>query len=233
MSRANSRALITILSHPRASTFAFSHTDDATGELIYFALRSRSAAAPPTAPPSAAANTTGPCGCEAVGGTFCNYDYGDSGFCEPCSSRNTPTDCHSDGLPAAGAADCERWCFPSTLEGEPADREVASGETDGTGEAGNCPLDAIRWEYRRLRGPIYTPAGVAWDGLDGFELGAVQWQPAIVACTKLTEGDGFDWQRFWALAFLGFLAFVAVFHGIRIGRKRAQVWRAPSNSLDV
>ena len=52
-------------------------------------------------------------GCEENGQTFCNYDYGDSGNCEPCSSYANEDACRSDGLPAAGEADCIKKCFAS------------------------------------------------------------------------------------------------------------------------
>jgi hypothetical protein len=49
---------------------------------------------------------------------FCNFDYGDSGFCQPCNldDANTGTDyvhhsCTTDyGLPAAGSQDCMANC---------------------------------------------------------------------------------------------------------------------------
>ena len=54
-----------------------------------------------------------PCGCESMNGAFCNYDYGDSGFCEACSDvpHGTVDGCHRWGLPAAGAMSCVWWCF--------------------------------------------------------------------------------------------------------------------------
>ena len=45
-------------------------------------------------------------GCEEDGSTFCNYDDGDSGTCELCSSFSTADDCLWDGLPDDGAEDC-------------------------------------------------------------------------------------------------------------------------------
>ena len=57
------------------------------------------------------------CGCEEAGRSFCNYDFGDSGFCEACSDPGAGADvsggdwgCYNRGLPDAGAADCVRWC---------------------------------------------------------------------------------------------------------------------------
>jgi len=53
------------------------------------------------------------CGCESVGEQFCNYDDGDSGACESCGDVGSGTrdGCGEMGLPAAGVADCELWCF--------------------------------------------------------------------------------------------------------------------------
>ena len=53
------------------------------------------------------------CGCEQLGATFCNYDYGDSGFCEACSDvpGGIVSGCWKWGLPDRGADDCRKWCF--------------------------------------------------------------------------------------------------------------------------
>ena len=66
------------------------------------------------------------CGCEALGTSFCNYDGGSTGDCEPCSDFMEYADmygmepsadmCDYVSLPAAGAADCKKWCF--SLESE-------------------------------------------------------------------------------------------------------------------
>ena len=57
------------------------------------------------------------CGCEEAGRSYCNYDFGDSGFCEACSDPGAGADvsggnwgCYNRGLPDAGAADCVKWC---------------------------------------------------------------------------------------------------------------------------
>jgi len=48
--------------------------------------------------------------------SFCNFDYGNSGFCESCSphrnSNQTLVDlaCGSDGLPDSGVSDCKNKC---------------------------------------------------------------------------------------------------------------------------
>jgi len=57
----------------------------------------------------------GPCGCEKLGETFCNYDDGASGTCERCEDVATGGDlaqCDPDnsGLQDDGAADCRKWC---------------------------------------------------------------------------------------------------------------------------
>jgi len=43
--------------------------------------------------------------------TFCNFDDGDSGFCESCSNFECAEECYCDGLPGAGASDCALRCF--------------------------------------------------------------------------------------------------------------------------
>ena len=56
----------------------------------------------------------GPCGCEADGDKFCNFDYGSTGLCESCTAYSTASDCDHDGLPSKGAADCKARCFGAT-----------------------------------------------------------------------------------------------------------------------
>jgi hypothetical protein len=56
-------------------------------------------------------NGSSVCGCEEYGVKFCNYDYGDTGFCEECNSYNTYQDCSETGLPEAGINDCVLNCF--------------------------------------------------------------------------------------------------------------------------
>ena len=51
-----------------------------------------------------------PCGCEADGWAFCNFDYGSTGFCESCEGFSSAWDCNNDGLPYAGAQDCIARC---------------------------------------------------------------------------------------------------------------------------
>ena len=57
------------------------------------------------------------CGCESIGSQFCNYAYGQYGYCMACNEvpMLVPEGCHMlsevMGLPAAGVADCEHWCF--------------------------------------------------------------------------------------------------------------------------
>jgi len=53
----------------------------------------------------------GPCGCEINGIKFCNYNNGNTGFCEDCSNFGTVNDCDNDGLPLKGATDCRERCF--------------------------------------------------------------------------------------------------------------------------
>ena len=54
------------------------------------------------------------CGCEVQNMQFCNYDYGNTGFCETCSNFDTPKSCFHDGLPQQGAEDCVAKCFPNS-----------------------------------------------------------------------------------------------------------------------
>merc|ERR1740124_603141 len=42
-----------------------------------------------------------------VVGQFCNYDFGDTGFCQECYNLN---DCNNAGLPDKGAEDCVNKC---------------------------------------------------------------------------------------------------------------------------
>jgi len=45
-------------------------------------------------------------------------DYGDSGFCEQCDKYSTYDECMNDGLPDAGANDCMKECFGTSIWGE-------------------------------------------------------------------------------------------------------------------
>jgi len=49
--------------------------------------------------------------------SFCNFDYGSTGTCEPCSNFSERDNCFTDGLPLAGEDDCAQRCFdqPSAL----------------------------------------------------------------------------------------------------------------------
>jgi len=47
-------------------------------------------------------------------GGFCNYDFDDSGFCEPCPQTSEGFTCSNIGLPDAGVDDCKSFC-----EGDP------------------------------------------------------------------------------------------------------------------
>jgi hypothetical protein len=52
------------------------------------------------------------------GVTFCNFDYGDSGFCEKCEDYSYGDDCYYAGLPDLGADDCAYECFKSSDDTE-------------------------------------------------------------------------------------------------------------------
>jgi hypothetical protein len=67
--------------------------------------------------------------------SFCNFDYGISGFCESCSphrnSNQTLVDlaCGSDGLPDAGVSDCKNKCHSTMASCTiPRDFETPSGD---------------------------------------------------------------------------------------------------------
>ena len=46
--------------------------------------------------------------CPCSEGEFCNFDLGDTGFCEPCLSSEE--ECFNDNLPDQGATDCANAC---------------------------------------------------------------------------------------------------------------------------
>lgn len=56
--------------------------------------------------------------CMVDGVTFCNFDYGDSGFCEKCEDYSYGDDCYYAGLPDLGADDCAYECFKSSDDTE-------------------------------------------------------------------------------------------------------------------
>jgi hypothetical protein len=62
-----------------------------------------------------------PCGCEQDGSFFCNFDDGESGFCEPCKHFDIVDDCSDDGLPESGVQDCVARCFTPGLIGAEAE----------------------------------------------------------------------------------------------------------------
>ena len=51
-------------------------------------------------------------------GGFCNFDYGESGFCEPCSGCPT---CFQCGLNEAGAQSCSKFCTEGCCAGSHTD----------------------------------------------------------------------------------------------------------------
>jgi hypothetical protein len=82
------------------------------------------------APPNELVSPASPCGCEVDGESFCNFDMGTTGFCEPCSRHTELASCNDDGLPLAGAIDCTARCFAN---GESAG---SSGSYAGAGSFG-------------------------------------------------------------------------------------------------
>jgi len=73
------------------------------------------------------AASQGTCGCEVESASFCNYDYGDGGFCESCPGDDAD-ECDRMGLPIAGAQDCRKWCF-----GEESDACTAESDESSEG----------------------------------------------------------------------------------------------------
>ena len=74
-------------------------------------------------PPSSTPNPV--CGCEEMDVAFCNYDYGNSGFCESCGDVST-SPCDQRGLPDAGVADCEACCNVSHPYPHPRPNRIGS-----------------------------------------------------------------------------------------------------------
>merc|ERR1719461_899880 len=70
---------------------------------------------------TAGCSITAPC----AAGSFCNYDYGSSGMCEPCMSSED--ECMNDGLPEAGAQECVAVCVGDMSMDMPCVEEVTCG----------------------------------------------------------------------------------------------------------
>ena len=80
-----------------------SSTPDLYSDSIYWDSPYPGFALPPSSTPYPV------CGCEEMDVAFCNYDYGNSGFCESCGDVST-SPCDQRGLPDKGVADCEACC---------------------------------------------------------------------------------------------------------------------------
>jgi len=80
---------------------------------------------------------TGPCGCEVDGCLFCNFDDGDTGFCESCTGRDSASDCRNDGLQNAGAEDCITRCTEANSDRSHCD----GGDNNGNNGGDNNPDD--------------------------------------------------------------------------------------------
>ena len=76
--------------------------------------------------------------CDCIDGTFCNYDFGDSGECEKCFGF-VGDDCYSAGLPDKGAADCEQRCFESST----LDWQTQAPNGEESDDFGQQLLDAL------------------------------------------------------------------------------------------
>jgi hypothetical protein len=98
------------------------------------------------------------CGC--FGRTFCNYDYGDTGFCEACFEVVTKEECYTTGLPEKGAVNCELRCFGLPEINELMNIAYPMWEVDAEGrrvETKNCSVDDCEWN------PFYVTK--RYDGL--------------------------------------------------------------------
>ena len=128
---------------------------------------------PPAQPPPAPLPPLppAPCGCEAAGERFCNYDYcggeggcggyddnsgggggGFAGQCESCARLNRRGECFELGLPPAGAADCVRNCFEvgqwlgrgwAVVVYVPRDAGVAEGEVYASLPAAQAAFESL------------------------------------------------------------------------------------------
>ena len=105
------RRLSEIYSDPYYSQYAGSapppsSTPDFYSDSFYWDSQYPGSALPPSSTPYPV------CGCEEMDVAFCNYDYGNSGFCESCGDVSS-SPCDQRGLPDAGVADCEACCTVS------------------------------------------------------------------------------------------------------------------------
>ena len=138
------------------------------------------------------------CGCEVIGESFCNYDYGVSGSCETCADipGGTLSGCDQWGLPDAGAADCHKWCGDDAGDcSQPDDSWVESAVSAGGGSWDS----EISWT-------------VACEGMcdiisgDPTTSGDVHSVPPGAACTLYmvdSYGDGWNDGTFSAPGWLG------------------------------
>jgi hypothetical protein len=85
-------------------------------------------------PPDANLSPSTPCGCEVDGESFCNFESGPTGICEPCSRHTELSSCNDDGLPLAGAIDCVARCFVNGehVEGAGSYADEASNDSFAT-----------------------------------------------------------------------------------------------------
>jgi len=87
------------------------------------------------------AASQGTCGCEVESASFCNYDYGDGGFCESCPGDDAD-ECDRMGLPIAGAHDCHLWCFGNDVTGDDVTATVSA-----TNATTNCYTAGAAFTY--------------------------------------------------------------------------------------
>ena len=96
-----------------------------------------------------------------MGVAFCNYDNGDSGFCELCADvpGGVEEGCGNWGLPTAGEEDCRKWCWSFT-------------DYDGNGDfTDDCYKDYLTVNGTKYCGTSGPSGAVAEDGVINWRSG--------------------------------------------------------------
>jgi len=156
--------------YPRGTALKGWHVQSCTQQGAFVCMLECPAAAEATRAALAVLSAPVPeCGCEQVGVQFCNYDYGDSGFCEACDDvpGGYITGCHRWGLPAAGAADCRKWCFETVAQPPSPPRMqtaiVRLDASDPNGFVGNDAVNLVtgaRWTAQNRSCAMSSHRGV-------------------------------------------------------------------------
>ena len=90
------------------------------------------------------------CGCEAD--SFCNFDDGNTGFCEPCANFDTIAACYEDGLPKKGEEDCASCCPPHRPTSAPT-MTAAPTPAPSTSAPSVSPAPTVTQAPTRFSGP--------------------------------------------------------------------------------